>query len=250
MIRKESNGIHTLEFELFSQFQKLKCVIFLRHGGKSQGKYHSLNLSYTVGDDLSAVKANEISILSELKLESLIRGNLSHGKTIVEAKRNKEINHLTFDAICTKELTLGLLITHADCQAACFYDPVNHAVANVHAGWRGTVQNIYTETVQFMMKTYGSNPADLHVGIAPSLGPSDAEFIRYKLELPEKYWQFQTKANHFNFWQIAKMQLIECGILDHHIQIASISTYSNSQDFFSYRLENITGRNATVVALL
>lgn len=250
MIRKEKDGIHTLEFELYSEFPKLKCVIFLRQGGSSLGKYQSLNLSYNVSDDPLRVKSNELLILSNLNLTSLVRANLCHGKEILEVSRNQDTSHLLSDAIATKELTLGLLVTHADCQAACFYDPIHHAVANVHSGWRGNVQNIYAETVQFMKNTYDSNPADIHVAVAPSLGPSNAEFIHYKNELPQNFWQFEITPNHFDFWQIAKMQLKMSGILDHHIQIASIDTYSNSDDYFSYRRENITGRNATVVALL
>lgn len=248
MIRKEIDGIHFLEFELFAQFPKLQAVVLLRHGGKSLNEFHSLNLSYTVGDDPQIVKLNEDKLLSMLKLKNIQRGVLSHGKTIVEAGDQKNIQ--TYDGVATSQLNLGLLITHADCQAACFYDPINHAVANVHAGWRGSVQNIYAETVHFMMKNYGSKPSDLYVGIAPSLGPLDAEFIHYKKELPENFWQFQVKERHFDFWQISRMQLVECGIPDEQIQIASISTFSNPQDYFSYRLHKVTGRNATVVALL
>lgn len=247
MIRKEIDGIHFLEFEIFSQFPKLQAVVVLRHGGKSLKEFRSLNLSYTVGDDPQTVKLNEDKLMSMLKLKQIQRGILSHGKTIVEAGFEKD--YCTYDGVTTNQLNLGLVITHADCQAACFYDPINHAVANVHAGWRGSVQNIYAETVNFMVKTYGSKPSDLHVGISPSLGPHDAEFIHYKTELPENFWQFQVKDNHFDFWKISRMQLVECGILDEHIQIASISTFSNPQDYFSYRLHQVTGRNATVVAL-
>jgi hypothetical protein len=249
MIRNEINGIHFLEFELFKQFPKLQCQIFLRHGGFSSLKFGSLNLSYTVGDDRDKVQANEKKILSILGLKNLVRGKLTHGKTVIQAKLEENVN-LSYDGIATNQLNLGLLITHADCQAACFYDPVNHVVANVHSGWRGNVQNIYAETVSFMKKTYGTKPENLYVGIAPSLGPDDAEFINYKNELPISFWNYQVKPHHFDFWQISKMQLKACGILCPHIQIASISTFSNHQDYFSYRLENITGRNATVVALL
>ena len=42
----------------------------------------------------------------------------------------------------------GLVIQHADCQAAIFFDPVRKAIANVHCGWRGSVCNIYAKTVE------------------------------------------------------------------------------------------------------
>ena len=48
-------------------------------------------------------------------------------------------------------------------------DPVEQAIANVHAGWKGNVKNIYEKTVQFMQQCYGSSPKNIHVCIAPSL---------------------------------------------------------------------------------
>ena len=141
------------------------------------------------------------------------------------------------------------MIKHADCQAAIFYDPVHHAVSCVHAGWRGNVQNIYAHAIAFMAGKFHSQPADILVCISPSLGPHFSEFKNYKTEFPESFWPFQIRPNYFNLWEISRTQLQECGILPHHIEIASICTYANEQDFFSYRRDKVTGRNATVVAL-
>lgn len=247
MIRKEKNGIHTLQFEIFEQFDNLECAIFLRQGGVSEGDFRSLNLSYTVGDLIENVKKNEERILNHLLIKDFIRGNLSHGTTIIKASNAVEVDF--FDGMITNRPNFGLLITHADCQAACFYDPVNHAIANVHSGWRGSVQNIYKNAVDKMIQTYGTDPKNLIVGITPSLGPEDAEFIHFEKELPKSFWPFQVKPNFFDFWQISKMQLTESGIPANQIEIASLSTFSNPQDFFSYRLNNITGRNATLITL-
>jgi YfiH family protein len=251
MIRQEINGIHFLEFELFEQFPKLECKIILRHGGFSSGNFGSLNLSYLNNDDSENVFKNEQRLLSFLGLKNICRGILSHGKTIISADvSNKIENHASYDGIVTNKLNLGLLITHADCQSACFYDSVNHAVANVHCGWRGNIQNIYAETIEFMKALYGTKPENLFVGISPSLGPHYAQFVNYEIELPKSFWDFQINPQYFDFWEISKWQLKLKGILPEHIQVASICTYSNPLDFFSYRRDNITGRNATVCSLL
>lgn len=252
MIRKEKDGIQFLKFEIFEQFPKVQAAIFLRSGGISQGNFASLNLSYTVGDCSGSVTANEQRVLSLLDLKKVIAGNLSHGDIIVDAYAMIETipKNLTFDGMVTNQLNFGLKITHADCQAACFYDPIHHAIANVHSGWKGSVQNIYEKAVDFMSQKYGTDPKMLHVGISPSLGPYDAEFIHYKQELPESFWSFQVKPNYFDFWEISRMQLMACGIPLNQIEIASISTFSNPDDYFSYRLNNITGRNATIISLL
>jgi YfiH family protein len=153
------------------------------------------------------------------------------------------------DAIFTTERNLGIAVTHADCQAAIFYDPVHEAIGVVHAGWRGSVQNIYARLFDTMHREIGTQPHNLLVCISPSLGPDHAEYKNYKQDFPESFWSFQSKPNHFNFWEISKKQLQECGILEKNIEISGVCTYCSPEECFSYRREKETGRNATVVGL-
>jgi len=153
------------------------------------------------------------------------------------------------DGFITKERGIASLIKHADCQACIMYDPIQHIVANIHAGWRGSVQNIYATAIKQLGEQYNSQPENLLVCISPSLGPSAAEFSNYKEELPESMWEFQDRKHYFNFWEISRSQLIKCGILPHHIEIAEKCTYSNEEDYFSYRREGLTGRHGTIVLL-
>ena len=44
-----------------------------------------------------------------------------------------------------------------------------------------------------MKQVFGSNPAELLVCIAPSLGPDEAEFIHFRTELPDEFWNFQSR---------------------------------------------------------
>jgi YfiH family protein len=157
-------------------------------------------------------------------------------------------SRLKGDALITLCPGVGLMINHADCQAAIIYDPIHHAIANVHSGWRGSIQDIYAETIQMMQHIYHSKPQDLLVGISPSLGPDDAQFVKYREELPETFWEFQKTLYYFDFWAISTMQLTRCGVLPHHIEVAGISTYSHPEDYFSYR-RGAAGRHGTIVAL-
>lgn len=111
------------------------------------------------------------------------------------------------------------------------------------------MSNIYSETVAKMNHLYGTDPKNLHVAISPSLGPARAEFVNYKVELPEDFWVFQEKSNYFDFWEISQQQLQHCGVLPHHIEVASICTYSNPEEYFSYRRKNVSGRHGTVASL-
>ena len=111
------------------------------------------------------------------------------------------------DGLLTKTPSRPLCLMHADCQIAFFYDPKTKSVAGVHSGWRGSVQNIYKETIAGLSSHFGSRPEDLYVCISPSLGPNHAQFIHYRKELPEDFWQFQEQPDYFNFWKISKWQL-------------------------------------------
>ncbi len=249
MLRKEKNGVHWLEFELLADLPYLRHGVFLRHGGHSQGTYSSLNLSYHVGDDPRHVEANLCEVANIMGLPKLVWGEQHHGKTIALATPDWT-SSTRCDGLATVTPHLGLLIHHADCQAAIMVDPVHRAVANVHSGWRGSAQNIYAEALAFMKHHFHTKADDVLVCISPSLGPENAEFIHYRQELPESFWEFQIKPNYFDFWAISAMQLRQCGVLEHHIQVAGISTYAHPEDYYSYRYSKIRGGHGTLVSLI
>jgi YfiH family protein len=250
MIRRSFNGIQWLEFELFQPFPCLKHGIFLRHGGLSKGLFASLNLSLGVGDNPEHVRANLNKIQALLNVSDLCWSSQIHGKTVVSVEEEWQNGRVKCDGMMTRHRDKGLMIHHADCQAAIFYDPLHHVLANVHCGWRGSALNIYSETIKKMHALYGTKPEDLYIGISPSLGPGHAEFINYKTELPELFWKFQIKPFYFDFWAISVDQLLDCGLQKQNIQIAGICTYAHPQDYFSYRYCKIRGGNATVAILL
>ena len=174
-----------------------------------------------------------------------------HKDALLEVKKSpkKLMQYEGFDGMLTEEKEVGLLIRHADCQAAIFYDPVQKALANVHCGWRGSIQNIYQKTIQKMEQLYGTRPSDLHVCIGPSLGPQSAEFKYYREELPRHFWQFQVRPTYFDFWAISEKQLLDAGVPKAQIEIARICTLRNTADCFSYRRHKNTPHHGTLVSI-
>jgi polyphenol oxidase len=243
-----------LQFDLFSDCKKLIHGVFTRRGGKSLAAFHSLNTGFSSGDNREAIVQNRTLIKEALDLSHLDWGYLVHGAEFRFGKieEDTELEQPTrelADGLLSQISGLGLGITHADCQAAIFYDPFLHALAVVHCGWRGNVQNIYAKTVQAMKRSFGTKAENLLVGISPSLGPEFSEFVNYENEFPGSFINFQTKPFYFNLWELSRWQLEECGVLPHHIEIAGLCTYSSSEDWFSYRRDKVTGRNATIAAL-
>ncbi len=246
MIRKTHKGIDWLEFEQLQEFPNVKHALFLRHGGVSQGPFDSLNGGGSHDDPL-AIQENQRRMMEMFPGAELIRARQVH-EAHIEKVEGPWIYPGSCDGLITKEKNRALMINHADCQSALFYDPIENILAHIHCGWRGNVQNIYGRTVE-AFKALGSNPANIRVCISPSLGPNQSEFIHFKTEFPEHFQAFQWKNFYFNLWEISRYQLKESGILSAHMELAEICTYEQKKDYFSHRRDKLTGRHAALAML-
>jgi polyphenol oxidase len=255
LINKNYNGLSFYQFPLLQSIPGLTHGIFTRHGGKSQGAYASLNLSFSVGDNQQTVVENRELVLKALGIPGLQSLKQVHGKETVEIKEglfrdSQSISESrSGDILMTRVSKQGLMIKQADCQSIVLYDPAHRAVANIHCGWRGNVNNVIGEAVKRMRAAYKINPDRLLAGIGPSLGPCCAQFINYRTEIPARYWTYQARPNYFDLWRLSRDQLIAAGVSENHIQIAGLCTSCRTADFFSYRKEKKTGRFATIIAL-
>jgi purine-nucleoside/S-methyl-5'-thioadenosine phosphorylase / adenosine deaminase len=226
-----------------------------RYGGLSSSPYHSLNLSYGVGDNNLSVTENRERLKRNYLIPHLLSARQVHGDAIflLEEQLYKNLEVESFDALVTDQKGVGLLIQQADCQAITLFDPEHSAIAAIHNGWQGSVQNIIAKTVALLSERYGSSPLQIQAQISPSLGPCCAEFIHHALEFPVSFLPCQETKNHFNFWKISSMQLVEAGLQEKNIKISGICT-SCSSDYFSYRRacrkgDGVTGRCATLISL-
>lgn len=256
MQRHCQGGLEWLTFDLLSNVPGLIHGTFTRKGGVSKGSFESLNFAFDPLENPNDVEANFDLVKQALGIPQILHVYQRHGSRILHVNADTPQFLDGFDGMITDTPSIGLLIKHADCQAAIFYDPIHHALANVHSGWRGSVQNIYAHTIEAMKAKYQTRPEDLLVCLSPSLGPQNAEFIHFRKELPAAFWDYQIKPNYFDFWAISEMQLKACGILHSHIEIAKLCTYSNEEDFFSYRRKPLKGMpgghgtNGTVAMLI
>ena len=230
--------------------------VFTRNGGVSVPPYDSLNVSWSGGDSPEAVLENITRVKDALGIGSLVASRQYHGDAVnfigkdsvhgLELRRNTLIAQ-PGDALATNLSGFGLLIKIADCQSILLAEPKSRIIANVHSGWRGSVNDIAGKTVRYLKNEFGLDPAETLAAVSPSLGPCCAEFINYKSELPEKFWAFQVRPEHFDFWAITREQLTAAGICNENIEFAQKCTVCGTQDFFSYRAERTTGRMASVI---
>ncbi len=250
MITFEKEGLKIFEFEKLKSFKSLTHGVLTRKGGNSSSPYNSLNLNLDPKDNTEDILLNLEKIKKTLKLEDPVWAKQVHEDKIIALSSQNSSEYFECDGFVTSEPNIPILIKHADCQAALFYDPIKNIIGNIHCGWRGNVINIYKKTLEQMKTIYGCKPQDIIVCISPSLGPKHAQFMHYQRELPKSFWAFKIGDNHFDLWEVSKNQLIACGVLEKNIEIAKICTFESHDDFFSYRRERDTGRNLSYIELI
>lgn len=108
-----------------------------------------------------------------LDYKNIIKAKQAHTKNVLkidEIKNNKKIDtDENADGLITNKNNIILATTNADCILLLFFDPVKKVIANIHSGWKGTIQEISVETVNKMKDLYGCEPKDIIVCIAPSI---------------------------------------------------------------------------------
>lgn len=234
-------------------------AVFTRHGGVSTPPFHSLNVSYSMGDDPALVAENRRRCAQALGLpvRSLTTAGLVHGASVAEVAGPSEIllpdgGGLVrdVDALVSAAPGRGLLVTAADCLQVLFCDPRARAIGIAHAGWRGLVAGVLGATVRVMGDRFGSRATDLLAGIGPGLGPCCARFTDPARELPAWFAPYIRADGHVDLWAAARDQLLAAGLAPEHVEHHALCTVCHRGRFFSHRGDGgQTGRFAAIIAL-
>lgn len=253
MITTIQNGIPCLQFPQLAACSAVGHAVFTREGGVSEPPYDRLNVAMHNGDIPHFVAENRRRIRKALDGAALIFCSQVHGTDVrVISGGQGELPDETAiraDALITDIPGAALMIQVADCQSILLCDPGKRVIANVHSGWRGSIGDIAGKTVRIMKETFGCRGEDILAGIAPSLGPCCAEFIHYRSEIPEAFWEYRVDDTHFDFWRMTENQLQAEGLLAAHIETSGLCTRCRTDMFFSYRRQRVTGRFAAAIVL-
>lgn len=257
MIHREKNGLSFYQFAHLADCSGIRHGIFTRRGGGSPPPFDSLNVSHGIGDDPGRVEANRQAVGRCLEGADLVYARQVHGCQVINPAgcagahpaNPQPAEPFVGDAMVTDQPHKALVIQVADCQSVLLYEPVRRVVANVHCGWRGSIQNIIGRTVAVMVQQFDCRPANILAGIGPSLGPCCAEFVNFKSEIPQVFWKYKDSNHRIDFWTISRDQLTAAGVAAGNIETSRICTRCRTDEFFSYRAEKITGRFAAVIGL-
>jgi polyphenol oxidase len=256
VILRNGSGTDYYQFEHLASFPEVMHGVFMRTPGFSEPPFDRLNVSLAVGDDPGRVERNRQLVKKCLQAPELVFARQVHGDRVLvmdgpplPADASNPGPASEGDALVTDRPGRFLMVQVADCQSILMYDPRRRIVANVHAGWRGSIANIAGQTLAVMHRRFGCSAGDVRAGIGPSLGPCCAEFVHYREEIPRDFWQYRRGTVHFDFWAVSRDQLMAAGVPEDQIQVSGLCTKCNCDRFFSYRGEKTTGRFPAVIGL-
>ena len=179
MIHRNTNGVSFYQFSHLAACVDIRHGIFTRTGGCSPPPFNSLNVGHGIGDDEAGVETNRRVIGDCFRGAEFVYVRQVHGRQVINladfsaglGANPHSAEPVVGDAMLTDRPHQYLVIQVADCQAVLLYEPVRQVVANVHCGWRGSIQNIIGRTVETMVQQLDCNSGEIIAGIGPSLGP-------------------------------------------------------------------------------
>ena len=259
--------------------KRVKTLITTRDGGYSIDEFNSLNLALHVNDNPEHVLHNRKLLQQQLpdkpywlnqthsnKIINLdtIHHNPTNVETALKQSESEDefdletgISPLKYDASITTCRNKVCVVLTADCLPILITNKQGTFVAAIHAGWRGVENSVIKNTIQ----ASNSDLRDILVYIGPaicqnhfevggevleqftSLDPANAKFFI------EKTTAGTTGKYNCDLTGIAKLQLLNLGVLDSNIYLSNLCTYCREDLFYSYRKQNITGRFASLIWL-
>lgn len=257
VVHKRSNGVEYL------QFRKLL-------------EYKEISHAYSLGLDVNfrTSRANNIKIsLNEYNYAiecykkfckeigcdyiNIVKPNQNHTKKVMGVFNKYNSNKPDFnleqynnvDGLITNKKDIMLSTVNADCILLLFFDPVKGVIANVHSGWKGTLQRISVETVRKMKIDYECEPQNIICCICPSIRKchfevdSDVKELFYnEFKDLKQINEIVERTNNNSKWHIDtvlinKIILLEEGLKEENIFDCGICSVCNKNLIHSFRVE-------------
>lgn len=202
----------------------------------------------------------------DLSYNNIVKTNQTHSDNveIISEKVSKDepdfVVYQETDGLITDKSNLILSTTNADCILLIFFDPVKKVIANVHSGWKGTLQRISVKAVEKMQNEYGCNPGHIICCMCPSIRKCHFEVdedvykmfaneFNYLKQIDEIIEQKNNKW-HIDTILINKIILKQAGLIEENIVDSGICSVCNKDIIHSFRAEGENyGLSTAIISL-
>jgi len=230
----------------------VRMVFTSRAGGASSSPYGSFNLGDHVGDDPAHVAANRARLARILGLDAAqfvwMEQLHTNTVTVVDGPQSEPVE--ATDAIVTRETGLALCVLVADCVPVLLADHSAGVVAAAHAGRLGARNGIVKKTVETMLELGATTP-NIQVLLGPAAAGETYEVPKEMAQdvekhLPGALTTTRKETTGLDIRAGLVRQLLSLGVTN--VDADPRDTITDT-DFFSYRREGTTGRQAGVIWL-
>ncbi len=218
------------------------------------------SLALHTNQNLNDILYNRKTIQNRFSNMHFVVANQTHSSNIAIVSTKKNIGWKSeketirdCDALITNQKGIMLTILTADCVPILLFDTKLKIASAIHAGWRGTKEQITIKTIKKMRNEFGSNPKNIIAGIAPSIGRCCYEvdwrvaqhFTNYKNSFDKIADKYMLDLPLINY-----QQLLMGGLTKDNIELSNICTSCRVNSFFSYRRENgCSGRFMSMIGV-
>ncbi|MEQ1589848.1 MAG: peptidoglycan editing factor PgeF [Gallionella sp.] len=226
----------------------IRALQTTRIGGFSRAPYDSLNLGSHVSDAPLDVARNRI-LLNTLMPSEPVWLEQAHGTVVANADNAGCLPQA--DACIATHRSAVCVVMTADCLPVLLCDQQGTVVGAVHAGWKGLAAGVIEATVQTMNVPAQNLMAWLGPAISQPAFEVGAEvrevFIAADPKAESAFVAGQGGKWLADIYALARIRLNALGITQ--IYGSDYCTYKDTQRFFSYRRDGVTGRMGTLIWL-
>lgn len=222
------------------------------------------NFSFTYGESQQVIKDRQKFLTSHrCSLQNcVVMKTLNHD--VIQVVTEKEQGRGTHgyddvvmaDALITTEPNILLFLLTADCLPLVLYDPEQRVLALAHLSRESAKKHLARKVVQYMSKTFHSNPSEVLAFLGPAIQSESYILERHQTELSEEWLPFIKEVSDENIAVdipgFITHELEAAGIQVAHISHSAIDTFSSSEYFSHYRCVHTgdqEGRFATIVGM-
>jgi polyphenol oxidase len=238
-----------------------------RRGGRSAAPYASLNLAAHVGDIAALVDENRSEFMGVLGIahlrERLTTAEQVHGHLVREVV-GAEIGMGAYahpggparipdtDGLLTAEPDVPLLMLFADCVPVVLVATgPRRAIAVVHSGWRGAYERIAGKAATALAAKAGCGTSELLGYVGPHIRPCHYEVDAERLShFANRFGTLCAAQGRLDLGAVVSQSLIEVGVRRDNVVVSEICTAEQTESYFSYRAELVTGRHGALAVIL
>ena len=230
---------------------RVRAVVTTRTGGVSADPYASFNLGDHVGDDPACVERNRAVLRRALALPAEpFWLTQVHGTRVIDIADSS--SDKTADGAYANQRGLVCAILTADCLSIFLCDRRGSEVALLHGGWRGLVGGI----IEAGLEKFRAPRETLIAWLGPAISAQAYEVgddVRdaFLARDPRAAGAFGARGQgkwHLDLYVIARARLLAGGVQS--VRGGGYCTASQSDSFFSYRRDGVTGRMASLLWLV